>query len=688
MKMDQIAPEKTQLLSNFIIPLTPSSIRENTCFTQTFHQSKGVYLSSKKSKYCQKSEFFNEKNIDSYDDSLKLESFSIIEELGVGAFGIVYKAFNDEWDEYLALKIISLPRNIESELKQFLTQQIFLEKFLLEQINLLNDCHLIKFYSIFKDNSNPNEEKIVIAMENGTGNMNDILFYRKSYSQKEIAYIIHYLSEALHNCETRFIANRDIKPENLIIIKDKNNEFYYKIADFGIGCQLSAEERTILISECPGFTQLYAAPELLNSNNNNYYSPFKSDVYSLGITILKMMGLSSDEIRKLKRDLETNALTECIKKGYEKIWSPLRKMISLDPNERPSFAEIHKIFKNIPKIKPYEKDYFKKLEEKIDNLSSEQKLIKCERMFYLYEKINDLEKTIHYGNLCLNLTSKLKGSESYTTAYWYFVLGAIFQEQENYSDAIKFYKKSYEIVFENLNKFCGLTANIFNNIALIYREQGKYSLAFKLIEKSLIIRKTLFGIHDIDYADSLNNLASIYQKFNLKKALKLYEKAYLISIKKRGEFDYVTLIYMNNIAETNRKLGNLNESLLINKRCSKQKETHLQNQDLSLSKSYNNIGLVYFLKKKYDKALIFLEKSIQIKEKFLKESHFSLANSYFNVGVIYDHLEDNEQAILHYKKVFLTWKKIYGKKSIFVTTISNKIVRVLEKKHRSLQKNN
>ena len=673
-QMTEVNSEKTKLNSNLKIFFQQKPQKENSYLKRTFNSSKGVYLSSIKNNS------FSTKSTETDNiTTINLDDFSIIEELGHGAFGTVYKAFNDKWD-YLALKIISFPKNIQNDYIQNLKQQVYCEKFLLEQVNLLKNRHFIKFYSIFKDNSDSNEEKLIFAMENGAGNMNDILYYRKSYSQKEIIYIIHYISEALTLCELNCIANRDIKPDNFIIIKDEIGEFYYKIADFGIGCQLSTDQKTLPISECPGYTELYAAPELMNLKGTEVYNPFKADVFSLGVTILKMMGIPSNQIKLLKNNFLKSFIDENTIKGYEKLLGIVKKMMSKNPEERPSFNEISKMFRIMPKMKPYEKEYFKKLEEKIDNLSNEQKAIKCEKMFHLYNKINDLEKSKYFAQLCLNISYRLRaGFNNYSSAEWNFIMGCLYQEEEDYDSAIKFYKKAYEILYDVDESFSFLTADIFNNISIIYREQGKYDIAFKLFTKSLRIRKYFFGKNDLDYGDSLNNLASIYQLFNLKKALKLYEQAYLISINGRGYFHNCSLILMNNIAETHRKLGNLEEAIKLNKKCLRLKESTLSEVDISIAITLNNLSLAYYSAKKYEKSIKNQEKSIEIKKKILSEEHFSLGNSYNNLGIIYEKLKNDEKALWNFQQAFRIRKLHFGKKHELVQECSNNILRIMEK---------
>ena len=672
--------EQTKLNSNlkFLFPCTPPP--DLSYMKRTFHSSKGVYVSSSLSnnKLTSSPTASIEENMaDSY---LSLSEFCIIDELGHGAFGVVYKAFNDKWDEYLALKIISLPQFLDEETVNMVKQQVLCEKFLLQQVNLLKNRHFIKFYSIFKDTSDPGVAKLILAMENGAGNMNDILFYRKSYSQKEIVYIMHYLSEALHLCQTHFIANRDIKPENFILVRDDTNELYYKIADFGIGCQLSPEESTIFVGDCPGYTELYAAPELLYNMPNIMYCPFKADVYSLGVSVLKMMGLSSDQIRDLKRNNDFDIIEPRIRKGYEKLLAIVKKMMNKEPNDRPNFYDVSRIFGSMPKMKPYDREFFKKLEEKIDNLSLEQKVMKCEEMFCLYIKFGDSEKCIYFAELCLKLNSRLKGEINYTTALWNFYLGCFSQEENHYESAVKHYKKAYEILFEADEAFSLLTADIFNNISLIFREQRKYTLAFKLLDKALKIRKNILGRNSTDYADSLNNLGSIYQLFNLRKALECYEQAYLISISCAGDENEISLIFLNNMADIHRKIGNLGESIKLNKKCMKLKEKIYADKDISLSFTYNNLSLAYLKTGKLEKALVYQNKSLEIKKKMLKENDVSLSNGFHNLAIIYESLEKLEESIENHQNALKIRKKHFGKHHSLTKESSQNLIRIIEKK--------
>ena len=79
------------------------------------------------------------------------------------------------------------------------------------------------------------------------------------------------------------ISHRDIKPENLIVMEENN--LYVKIADLG-SCRKQIDDK-INTNSFKG-TVSYSSPEMLRSYNTSGkdVNPYKSDVYSLGLTFL------------------------------------------------------------------------------------------------------------------------------------------------------------------------------------------------------------------------------------------------------------------------------------------------------------------------------------------------------------------------------------------------------------------
>ena len=123
---------------------------------------------------------------------------------------------------------------------------------------------------------------------------------KSSFPEEEIFYIMNELIDGLCKAQEQGIANRDLKLENIIWVE---KEDCFKIIDFGIGCKLKPGETLMPLTEVKGITETYTAPEILknldkiaDNSTKKKYDPFKADVYSMGIIILKLMGMKKKSI--------------------------------------------------------------------------------------------------------------------------------------------------------------------------------------------------------------------------------------------------------------------------------------------------------------------------------------------------------------------------------------------------------
>ena len=91
----------------------------------------------------------------------------------------------------------------------------------------------------------------------------------------QIAYAIKHM----HDCN---VAHLDIKPGNILL----DSYFNAKLCDFGVARR--TKDQASKISQKMG-TVKYMAPEIERSTSGNGYSPFKADVYSLGVLFYYMM---------------------------------------------------------------------------------------------------------------------------------------------------------------------------------------------------------------------------------------------------------------------------------------------------------------------------------------------------------------------------------------------------------------
>ena len=236
------------------------------------------------------------------------EDLVFLEILGEGGFGEVIKIYNKRLCEFKAGKRLPISGNIDRIVKH---EHAILK--VINEIAKLNPTFSQSFFleydtlSILKDEKN-HAKYYLLLMENGLCSLSDIISGEKKYTNEETLYVLNHLVSGLALLQKNGIANRDIKPENIILVQNphKEDEFYYKISDFGIGCCLPMGKNQISMQYIYGCTKAYAASLIIEYHmfplkfENKKYNPFVTDVFSLGMIVLKMLFGKNKKIIKNK----------------------------------------------------------------------------------------------------------------------------------------------------------------------------------------------------------------------------------------------------------------------------------------------------------------------------------------------------------------------------------------------------
>jgi len=203
---------------------------------------------------------------------MPLGRYQVIEELGRGAMGIVYKAFDTMLKRYVAIKIL---------LQQDTNSPILFQRFLLEaQASAkLNHQNIVALYDI----AQLDENQFYLVMEYIEGpSLSEIIQTRAPLSLPEAVEIIWQVTLALQEAHNHNIIHRDIKPGNILITK--NN--IVKVTDFGLAKILS-ETSIANLSASGQFlgTPHYVAPEQIDGKNLDA----RADLYALGVTFYQIL---------------------------------------------------------------------------------------------------------------------------------------------------------------------------------------------------------------------------------------------------------------------------------------------------------------------------------------------------------------------------------------------------------------
>ena len=195
--------------------------------------------------------------------------YRVLKELGKGAMGIVYKAFDPQIDREVALKILRKDR---------LTNDEFTQRFLKEAkaIGRLSHPNIVTVYDVGQDHGT-----IYIAMEFLEGRPLDEAIKEDKLKITDIGSIGVQIAEALNYAHQKGVIHRDIKPANIIL----NSDGRIKITDFGIA---QIEDLLTIHQTQAGAilgTPLYMSPEQVNAQPVDG----RSDLYALGVILYELL---------------------------------------------------------------------------------------------------------------------------------------------------------------------------------------------------------------------------------------------------------------------------------------------------------------------------------------------------------------------------------------------------------------
>lgn len=191
----------------------------------------------------------------------RFPQFEILEYLGRGGMGAVYKARQKSLNRLVAIKILAPERERDAQFAERFAREA-------ELLARLNHPHIVTIH----DFGNA-EGWFYLVMEFVDGvNLRDLLRDGKMEPERALA-IIPPICEALQYAHEKGIVHRDIKPENLLL----DREGRIKIADFGIASLAG-------IGGERGGTPPYMAPEQRQGNSDQ-----RSDIYALGVVLYEML---------------------------------------------------------------------------------------------------------------------------------------------------------------------------------------------------------------------------------------------------------------------------------------------------------------------------------------------------------------------------------------------------------------
>ena len=252
--------------------------------------------------------------------------YKIMQKIGSGTFGKVYKVMHTITNQYRAMKVVKIDTiNYQDDEKTFLKE--------IEMLSQLDHPNIIKIYEYYSDDLH---YYVITELAQG-GELYDQIYNIHNYNENDAAIIMRQLLSVVCYIHSKGILHRDLKPENILLETNTKGDLSIKIIDFGTSNYFDKNSKLTLKVGTP----YYIAPEVLKKDYNN-----KCDIWSCGVIMYVLLSGSPPFDGP-----DDNAIMDKVKVGkYSfngKEWnnispeakSLIKLMLTYDPKDRMSAEE-------------------------------------------------------------------------------------------------------------------------------------------------------------------------------------------------------------------------------------------------------------------------------------------------------------------------------------------------------------
>ncbi len=205
--------------------------------------------------------------MENYIGRLLDNRYEILEVIGTGGMAVVYKARCHRLNRIVAIKILKDDLSQDAEFRRRFHAES-------QAVAMMSHPNIINVYDV---SHSDNVDYIVMELIEGI-TLKQYMEQKGALNWREVLHFATQIAKALEHAHSRGIIHRDIKPHNIIILKDGS----VKVADFGIARVSSAQ--STLTREALGSVH-YISPEQAKGGKIDY----RSDLYSLGVVMYEML---------------------------------------------------------------------------------------------------------------------------------------------------------------------------------------------------------------------------------------------------------------------------------------------------------------------------------------------------------------------------------------------------------------
>ena len=192
--------------------------------------------------------------------------YELLEVIGSGGMAVVYKAKCHRLNRLVAVKVLKSDLAEDADFRRRFRDES-------QAVAMLSHPNIVSVYDVSRGET----EYIVMELIDGI-TLKQYMEKRGQLNWREALHFITQIMKALSHAHSRGIIHRDIKPQNIMVLRDGS----VKVADFGIACL--ANSANTLTQEALGSVH-YMSPEQAKGDRIDA----RSDIYSAGVVLYEML---------------------------------------------------------------------------------------------------------------------------------------------------------------------------------------------------------------------------------------------------------------------------------------------------------------------------------------------------------------------------------------------------------------